>query len=128
MSKPLGGRGKKAPYETTHVRVPVDLKPQIEEIIDSYRNGDTIDISKYLNDDDDKFDRLMDRLANYLYKREAVVMLKDDGTSDQSILDAQHDQIEESIKLAKRLIETRITKKELATRLLTAIYNIDVIL
>jgi hypothetical protein len=70
----------------------------------------------------------MDRLVNYLHKREAVVMLKDDGTSDQSILGAQHDNIEESIKLAKRLIDTRITKKELATRLLTAIYNIDVIL
>lgn len=128
MNKPVGGRGKKAPYETTHIRVPVDLKPQIEQIIDKYRNGDNIDLSEYLADDDDKFDRLMDKLVSYLHKREAIVMVKDDGTSDRSILDATQDQIEESIKLAKRLIETRITKKELATRLLTAIYNIDIIL
>jgi hypothetical protein len=37
MSKPIGGRGKKAPYETTHMRVPVTLKPQIESIIEIYR-------------------------------------------------------------------------------------------
>lgn len=37
MSKPTGGRGKRAPYETTHLRVPVPLKPAIEEMIEAYR-------------------------------------------------------------------------------------------
>ena len=37
MTKPIGGRGKKAPYETTHIRVPVNLKPQIESLIEAYR-------------------------------------------------------------------------------------------
>ena len=37
MNKPLGGRGKKAPYETTHLRIPVPIKPDIEKLIDSYR-------------------------------------------------------------------------------------------
>jgi hypothetical protein len=32
-----GGRGKKAPYETTHVRVPVPLKEVIQALIDNYR-------------------------------------------------------------------------------------------
>jgi hypothetical protein len=38
MVKPIGGRGYKAPYETTHVRVPVDIKAEVEALIDEYRN------------------------------------------------------------------------------------------
>jgi hypothetical protein len=38
MTKPIGGRGYKAPYTTTHVRVPTDIKPQVEVLIDNYRN------------------------------------------------------------------------------------------
>jgi hypothetical protein len=37
MTKPMGGRGKKAPYETTHMRVPLPLKNQIEQLIEDYR-------------------------------------------------------------------------------------------
>jgi hypothetical protein len=37
MTKPMGGRGKKAPYETTHIRVPLPLKTQIEQLIEDYR-------------------------------------------------------------------------------------------
>jgi hypothetical protein len=36
MIKPKGGRGKKSPYETTHVRLPVPLKPLIEQIIEEF--------------------------------------------------------------------------------------------
>jgi hypothetical protein len=38
MTKPVGGRGYKAPYTTTHVRVPTDIKPQVEALIDNYRS------------------------------------------------------------------------------------------
>jgi hypothetical protein len=37
MNKPLGGRGKKAPYETTHLRIPVPIKADIEKLIEHYR-------------------------------------------------------------------------------------------
>jgi hypothetical protein len=37
MTKPIGGRGKKAPYETTHLRIPVPIKPEIEKLIEAYR-------------------------------------------------------------------------------------------
>lgn len=37
MPRPVGGRGHVAPYETTHVRVPSPIKPQVEKLIDSYR-------------------------------------------------------------------------------------------
>ena len=38
MTKPIGGRGYKAPYTTTHVRVPTDIKPQVEVLIQKYRD------------------------------------------------------------------------------------------
>ena len=46
MPKPVGGRGKKAPYQTTHLRVPVPLKPALEALIEAYRgeSSDTVEI------------------------------------------------------------------------------------
>lgn len=32
-----GGRGKKAPYETTHIRVPDQLKPLVEMMAEGYK-------------------------------------------------------------------------------------------
>lgn len=37
MTKLVGGRGHKAPYETTHLRVPVPLKGDVEKLIEAYR-------------------------------------------------------------------------------------------
>lgn len=37
MTKPVGGRGHKAPYQTTHLRIPVPIKPDIEKLIEDYR-------------------------------------------------------------------------------------------
>lgn len=34
-----GGRGAKAPYETTHVRIPVDIKDQVEKLSNDYKLG-----------------------------------------------------------------------------------------
>lgn len=38
MPKPLGGRGKKAPYETVQVRTPLPIKHKVEKLIADYRN------------------------------------------------------------------------------------------
>lgn len=37
MARPLGGRGKKAPYATAMVRVPVPIKSDVEKLIAQYR-------------------------------------------------------------------------------------------
>ena len=42
MNKPKGGRGKRAPYETTVVRVPNPVLEQVEEICDAYRSGEVL--------------------------------------------------------------------------------------
>ena len=37
MNKPVGGRGKKAPYNTVVIRVPEPLVEKVEKLIDWYR-------------------------------------------------------------------------------------------
>lgn len=37
MSKPVGGRGLKAVYDTTHSRIPIVLKPLVDTLSDCYR-------------------------------------------------------------------------------------------
>lgn len=38
MSKPLGGRGKKAPYESVMVRTPLPVKADVEAVISNFRS------------------------------------------------------------------------------------------
>lgn len=37
MAYTRGGRGLKAPYETTHMRIPVPLKERIQAIVEEYK-------------------------------------------------------------------------------------------
>ena len=39
MSKPVGGRGHKAPYQTMTIRIPIDVKQQVEEIVERFRSS-----------------------------------------------------------------------------------------
>ena len=50
MSKPKGGRGKRAPYETTVVRVPDPVLEQVEAICEAYRNGEVLPDKKPVTD------------------------------------------------------------------------------
>jgi hypothetical protein len=40
MAKPKGGRGNKALYESTHVRVPEPIKPEVERLIGLFHEPD----------------------------------------------------------------------------------------
>lgn len=50
MATPKGGRGHKAPYETTHVRIPVPIKGKVETLIEEFRL-EVIDGVKPVRDD-----------------------------------------------------------------------------
>lgn len=39
MTKPVGGRGQKAPYETVQVRCPVPIKSKVDMLISRYRES-----------------------------------------------------------------------------------------
>ena len=45
MTKPSGGRGKKAPYVTTHMRVPEPIKPEVQRLLDRF-HGHEVDHSE----------------------------------------------------------------------------------
>lgn len=61
MSKPKGGRGKKAPYETTVVRVPDPVLDQVESICDAYRRSQESSIPKPVTD----FDSIRDQVNQW---------------------------------------------------------------
>jgi hypothetical protein len=39
MPKPAGGRGRKAPYESTHVRVPEPIKLEVQRLIERFHDN-----------------------------------------------------------------------------------------
>ena len=55
MTKPKGGRGKKAPYSTKLIRVPLPMKNQVKELVERYQTylssgGDALNPSMLLGD------------------------------------------------------------------------------
>ena len=55
MIKPIGGRGRKAPYDTVMVRVPFPIKTEVEDLVAAYRrkilSGDE---GRYISESEDK--------------------------------------------------------------------------
>lgn len=45
MAKPVGGRGKTAPYKTMQMRVPIPVKPLLENIVERFRNGESLPLN-----------------------------------------------------------------------------------
>lgn len=52
MAVHKGGRGLRASYETTHVRVPLPVKDIIEKIANQYRDTEEIPDLNFLNSSD----------------------------------------------------------------------------
>jgi hypothetical protein len=57
MSKPVGGRGHKAPYQTMTIRIPIDVKEQVEEIVEKFRDDLEMGVTR-VDPDDDKISKL----------------------------------------------------------------------
>jgi hypothetical protein len=125
-NKQIGGRGKKAPYETTHVRIPVDLKPQVELLIEEFRNnGFTIDnqiTSNPLINSSEFIKQMIEEFKN----NDMLIIQETNDISDDKIMSYLNLKLEESIELANKLLATRATKKELVNKLLTALFGIEV--
>lgn len=126
MDKPIGGRGKKAPYETTHVRIPVDLKPQVELLIKEFRDngcvvkGDTIDniVKNSLTITDDFIQKMIQE-----FKNNDMFIVQE---SDEVWMGGMSLKLDKSIEIANKLLATRGTRKEVVTKLLTALFDIEV--
>lgn len=88
MDKPKGGRGKKAPYETTHLRVPVPIKDRVEELIDVYRAGllgvaDDLQNDAYYLADEYKKTNMLTSLEDA--KEKAKSIIKEKKSASQSL-------------------------------------------
>jgi hypothetical protein len=126
MNKPIGGRGKKAPYETTHVRIPVDLKSQVEELVENYRNSGLAVAEK-------NSDNTINNLS-INYHELVKIMIEKFKDNDLFISENLNKKcssnlclnIEQSIELANSLLLSSRTKKAVAENLLTAIYQVEV--
>ena len=64
MPKPVGGRGRKAPYQTVIVRIPVDVKPQIDKIVEQFRSGD-LDLVETDNSEANRISQLTTIIDRY---------------------------------------------------------------
>ena len=64
MSKPVGGRGHKAPYQTMTIRIPIDVKQQVEEIVERFRSGD-LELAKNDNSDNSRISQLSAIIERY---------------------------------------------------------------
>ncbi|MBE9119210.1 hypothetical protein IQ249_25500 [Lusitaniella coriacea LEGE 07157] len=98
MNIPKGGRGKKAPYDTTHVRVPVGMKPLVDELIEEYKQK----VMTGTIDSDAEIDK-----------------------SCSSLLLAGQVSIDEAMKIAKKVLRLKRSARVSITKLLTALYSID---
>ena len=126
MNKPIGGRGKKAPYETTHVRIPVDLKSKVEELVEAYRNNELV-ISEINDSSSTKnlpinYHELVEIMIEE-FKNNGLFVGKDVNRKYPLTLILSQ---EEAIERAKKLIANVGTKKDVAQNLLTALYQVDI--
>ena len=64
MPKPVGGRGHKAPYQTMTIRIPIDVKEQVEEIVERFRSGD-LEVAQTDNSDNNRISQLTAIIERY---------------------------------------------------------------
>jgi len=64
MTKPVGGRGKKAPYETIQMRVPVPIKDRVNELINQFRDGALTGAEADISDSTAELENLKQQIQN----------------------------------------------------------------
>jgi hypothetical protein len=123
MNKPIGGRGKKAPYETTHVRIPVDLKAQVEKLVEDYRNNGLVipeEIHQQSTDNESiNYRQFVDSMIDE-FKKNGMYFDQDEKRKARLTLCINEDDAFES---ARNFIKASRTKKTLAGQLLSRIYG-----
>jgi uncharacterized Zn finger protein (UPF0148 family) len=80
MSKPVGGRGCRASYKTVVIRIPVDIKPQIDEIL-SHFHSNSLELVK-----DDSSDNKISRLITIIEQYKAIAKLSRDWTKCNQLI------------------------------------------
>lgn len=108
MNKNVGGRGKKSPYDSTHVRVPLPIKDRVDELKQLYVDGKLDDYDQLLKDDYCKA-RKYENLLTGLEKAD----------SSQKLLI----NLDDAITRAKILLRQKKSARETVAKLLTGLYG-----
>jgi glutamate mutase epsilon subunit len=111
MSKPVGGRGKKAPYEQTHVRVPLPIKDKIEELKTMFLEG-TLD-DYYLTLDRNS------RLASE-YEKTLTSLDVSDNSDEKTLPD-----LDNALMIAKKVISQKKSARLTVVKLLSDLYGVN---
>jgi hypothetical protein len=126
MSKPIGGRGRKAPYETTHVRIPINLKPQVELLVEQFRDNGCVVENHIIKNSSTNSDDFVQKMIQEFKNNNLFVIQESNEISQHELMSHLNLKLEDSIKLANELLATRATKKEVVNKLLTALFGIEV--
>lgn len=113
MNKPTGGRGKQASYKSTHVRIPEPIKVRVEQLKELFFQGKLEEKSNL----SEELDELYQRHVNSLTGNE-----QDD--KEDKVIDRVN--LEDSIKLAQKLLKQKKSARETVAKLLTGIYGVDI--
>jgi hypothetical protein len=123
MDKPIGGRGKKAPYETTHVRIPVDLKSQVEKLVEDYRNNGLVvsnqNSQQSSPSESINYRQFVDSMIDE-FKKNGMYFDQDEKRKARLTLCINE---EDAFESARNFIKASRTKKLLAGQLLSRIYG-----
>lgn len=112
MDKNLGGRGKKAPYETTHVRVPVPIKDRVEHLKELYINGW---LDQYDNEIKEN-QELSDEYRDFLTGKVTHVLPEENKLVD----------LDKALSETRNILKSKQSAKKSMLKLLTALYGIQV--
>jgi dTDP-4-amino-4,6-dideoxygalactose transaminase len=112
MNKPVGGRGKKAPYEQTHVRIPLPIKDRVENLKQMYLDGSL-----------EHYEEILVRDAKLAREYENLLTgSKGKVNSEENPLPSLRNALQE----AKRLLKQKKSAKETVAKLLTALYATNI--
>ena len=64
MPKPVGSRGRKALYQTMTIRIPIDVKERVNEIVEQFHSGD-LKLVKTDCSDNNRISHLITIIARY---------------------------------------------------------------
>jgi hypothetical protein len=113
MDKNLGGRGKKAPYETTHVRIPVPIKERVENLKDLYINGELEQHDKTISENNE----LADKYRGLMTSNDSQL-----SPVKNNLID-----LDKALLEAKSILKFKQSARKSVVKLLSALYGVQIV-
>jgi len=137
MTKPVGGRGIKAPYESTHVRVPMPIKKEVQALIDEFREREFRQVKPLTSLEDDEIDQDEESDRDTYEYSEAEIIKSQAKMLQESRLEIESlnrrleklnslTSLDEAKESARSILRSKKSASQSLTKLLTSIYQVEV--